>query len=357
MTPPARRRGVGWLVLALVCLLLGAFLMRGTEPESKTPRSDVSLPKKQRGFEATRAAERATWTPPVSLTDAGLPAPPPPAVDPLLRALPADVKDLAVVVELNAVLNSELGQLLTACLAARASRGLSALQDAGIDVFRDFDRVGMTDDVLLLTGDFRNADWKRVMPVDAEQDWGPNAKLSVSHRRDGGEDYVGVWRQQVLVAGSDREHVTAALDRLDGKGSAGTALPASEAYGEVYGVIRGRQLAEMLEGAPELSSLLKDSNVSLRLHADVSRDVGMVADVDGAGQQLDDLRRALAGALSVARLKAKAEGKDTQAQVLDLAKVHGAEGESFRLEAGLPYALLEGPLRECVERERRRDGG
>ena len=351
----AQRKRAPWLWLIVAALLLagGAWLMRGAEPPSRPPPPPVRLPTRMNGSEHLRADNRRTWVPVPSL-DAGLaPRAPPPARDPVLALMPPEVKRAAVVAEFNAIVNSELGSLMTDCLFGDDSSFLGDLRDAGMDPITKIDRVAMVDDSLVVTGDFKNAQWKKFLPDDAvAKGYGRQGELIEVKREDGGIDTFAVWGGQMFVAGGDEASQRAILDRLEGNGPpAKPVLDESMAYGEVYGVVTAGALADLIgRQDARLGETIRQSAKSVQLHMDVSHDVGLVADVDSEDpQKTEELRRSLGSALSLARLQAQAQGKTEQADLLDLAHVRSAGGTSgFRLEAGLPYEYMEKAFRQCV---------
>jgi hypothetical protein len=69
------------------------------------------------------------------------------------------------------------------------------------------------------------------------------------------------------------------------------------------------------------------------------------------GERVGDLGRSLGGALSLGRLKAKAEGDKDLVELLELARVSQHDG-LFTVEVALPLELLEEKLAAC-----RKDGG
>jgi hypothetical protein len=162
----------------------------------------------------------------------------------------------------------------------------------------------------------------------------------------------------MLVAGRNADEVKATLDRLDGvKAFETPVLKPEDAYGEVYGTLTGEGLARMIgEDNPALAKVITDTAGTISLHADVTKDVGLVADIDGAdAKKTEDLRKALGSALTLSRLQAKAGGQLDEASILEMARVGGAEnGNRFRLEAGLPFAYLEKNLKACAEQGRLR---
>ncbi len=340
--------------------------MSSAEPPPP-PKPHVSLPKYMKESERERNVTRLTWLPPPSEFDAGAaPAEPMPARDPVLAALPPTVKYAALVVEANAIRHSAIGDLLVDCFFAGRPDMLGELRDAGFDPLTAVDRISVADGTLVVSGDFSHTDFKAVLQADSSQQYGRHATLYESHDGKGETQFAGVWKNQMAVMGRTPEEVKATLDRLDGQGAAARPLIDQEqAYGEMYGVMTGAGLGRMVsQENPELAKVLTEAATKLKLHADVSRDVGLVADVEGHDPaKTEELRKALGSALVLARMRAKADGLNDEASILDLARVGGAEQGEFRLEAGLPFSFLEKNLKACAERGRARraarllDGG
>ena len=346
-----RRTPWVWLIVAAVLLAGGAWLMRGAEPPSRPPPPPVRLPTRMNKSENQRADDRRTWVP-VAAPDAGF-VKPPPARDPILALMPAEVKRAAVVAEFNAIINSELGGLMTECLFGEDDF-LSDLKDAGMDPTTKVDRVAMIDDSLVVTGDFKNSQWKKFLPPEAVgKGYGRQGEMIEVQREDGGVQTFAVWGGQMFIAGGNEASQKVILDRLEGNGppQATSVLDDSMAYGEVYGVIASGMLADLVgrEDA-RLGETIRQSAKSVQLHMDVSHDVGLVADIQsGNPQTTEELRRTIGSALSLARMQAQAKGKTDEADLLDLAHVRSAEGGSdFRLEAGLPYEYMEKTFRQCI---------
>jgi hypothetical protein len=212
----------------------------------------------------------------------------------------------------------------------------------------------MIDDNAVVSGDFSRVPWDSFGNV--AKDYGPRAKIYES----GEGRRFAVWNGQMLIAGRDESSIKATLDRLENGGlqQGSPVLDDSMAYGEVYGVVNSNFIATMLDKQdPRLAQLMRQAAESMQLHMDVSHDVGMVADVKPTDPTTaDELRRGLGAALSLARMRAVAEGNQDEASILDLARVHGAgEGGGFRLEAGVPYEIMAKGLDECVaERARQK---
>lgn len=355
-----RKRGPWlWLVLAAVLLGLAAWLMLGAEPPPPPPPPEIHLPRRQTSVESERAQNRRTWVPAV-VVDAGA-APVARPRDPVLALMPHEVKEEAVVTEFNAIMNSDLGEPLTRCLFGDENDPFFArMRDAGVDPRSTIDRVAFIDGTSVMTGDFQGGGWKQFLPKDAvTRSYGPHAEIFEVPTRDGQKTYFASWNGQMLLQNEDQQVLEQMIDRVESGGSAAQGSPAvndSMAYGEVYGVFQATAFTDLVgKENPELAKLLTESASQLSLHMDVSHDVGLVADVDSQNpQKAEELRRSLGGLLSLGRMKARAEGKQDEAQLFDLARVAAVEDGQFRLEAGLPYEFMKQALEQCVENRRKR---
>ncbi len=358
----AKKKRWPWLVVAGGLFGLGAWLMAGAEPEEKEAPT-LSLPRRMSRDQLNKNVSRQTWVAPERIDDAGVAVPRTQGpTDPVLAAMPSEVKYAAVVIEANAIRNSPIGDLLIDCLFAGRPEVLGQLRDAGLDPLNGVDRVSMADSTMMVSGDFSRADVKGMLRAESSQQWGKHS--TVYSLRDG-NSIAGVWHNQMLVVGRDPAEVKATLDRLDGVGAASIpVLKPENAYGEMYGTLTGAGLARMVgEDNPELARVITEAAGSVNLHADVTRDVGMVADIEGVdAKKAEELRKSLGAALTLARLQAKSEGLTDEVSILEMARVGAADEANFRLEAGLPFAFLEKNLKACAakgreERARRLDGG
>lgn len=356
-----RRRWV-WLVAAAVLLVLGAWLMRSAEPPERPPPPEVSLPRRMTHEDRERNEKRQTWLAPAVAFDGGLAPAPQRPKDPVLAMMPPEVKRGAMVAEVNAILNSELGPLMVACVFGDEGEGslLTELRDAGLDPRTKLDRVAMMDDALVVTGDFRGARFRDFLPASGmtTKQYGKRGEIYEITRPDGGLEVLGSWDDQMLIAADDVASMKTLLDRLDGTGPQRPGvIDDSMAYGEVYGVIAGDAIADAVGSEDaKLGETIRQATRTVNLHADMSHDVGLVADVQPSdAAKTEELRRSLGSALALARMQAQARGKKDEAELFDLAHVRGAEeGGTFRLEAGLPYAYLEKSLKACVEKRKER---
>jgi len=352
-----RSRRWPYLVAAALLLAAGAYLTSGGEAPKSPQFPHVKMPRRADDEDRARARSRVGAAPqpqqPAAVPPPPPGAPPPRPADPVLAALPPDVKEVAVVVEANALRNSDLGEAMIACFTSGAPDALSRMRDAGFDPLTQLDRISMFDGTLMLTGDF-----KGIVAGGGGQPYG-DAQLHTTTSRDGSDRTYGFWRGQAAVIGTPEE-VKRAIDRLEGRVAPGEqpVLKEADAYGELYGVLKAGAFAEALGGIdPQLSELIRGSAQSVGLHVDAMHDVGMVADIKGMDpQRVDELRRMMGGAIAAARARAMAKGQKEAAEVLDLSRVMtpAKGGTSFTVELGLPYELMKAQLDKCVRENRER---
>lgn len=362
-----RTRRWPWLVAAAALIAVAVFLMSREDPRAPAPAwQRVELPRQMDREDHARAKLRRTMPVPSPPVDPKAPPEPPRPRDPLLAALPSSFKKGVVVVEVNAIRHSPVGELLIDCLTSRDDgRGLQRMRDlTGVDPLEDLDRVALADDALLLSGHFEDAKWDAVFPSE-QRVWGRDGTIYSGAQPDGGvTDGIGTWGGKMLILGQSDAEVEAVMDRLEGRGIQGPpVLDESQTYGDIYGVLTTDALAELLtEGQPGLAEKLKTMADRVELHVDAARDVGLVAKVTGPnGEDTRDLGKTMGAALALGRLKAQADGETELAELMELARVVPGSGD-FRLELGLPLELLEKHLTQCVadnqaRNVRRRDAG
>jgi hypothetical protein len=362
-----------WLALAAVLLAVGAALMftgQGDEPEPKAPK--VDFPRRMRQAEWKRAEQRRTQVLTVlTQVDAG------PAVaepqrprDPVLAALPRGKGRSAVVIEANALRHSPIGELLLECLMRDGGKRMDEFRRiSGVDPLQDLDRMVITDDGFILSGNFGKARFAELLKERVSSDYGPGGRVYepgdvVFARADGGvsrgrgDSAVGTWNDQLLVVGQSPDSVKETLDRVEGRGSdEPPIISEGSTYGEMYGVLSVEQLVRMFPPEQaELAQRLKEVADTVELHMDARSDVAMVAEIRGADEaKVTDLGKSLGAALSVARLKAQAEGEKDLAQLLDFAKVQ-PDGNEFKLEMAVPLQVIQERLAWCRNERQAAEG-
>jgi len=354
------RRQRRWLVLALALFALGAVLMfwgQGDEEQPSAPR--VEFPRRLREREVERMTARRTQAAQATAT---APARPRVPRDPLLAALPRGKGRTALVFEANALRHSPVGELLLDCLLRDGGSNLAQLkQRTGVDPLQDLDRLVVTDDGVILSGNFGEARMAELFEETDSREYGEGARLYAPRlpaspsTADGAErssPSLASWNDQLLVFSRDPDGAREVIDRVEGRAGADEAplIDEESTYGEMYGVVGVAQLQQMLgRDQPELLARLGEVAESVELHIDARSDVALVAEVKGAdADKVKDLGKSLGAALSVARLQAQAEGQQELVQLLDFARVRPDDG-TFRLEVALPLPYLQEKLAACGE--------
>jgi hypothetical protein len=350
-----RRRPLWWLLAAVLLLSLAALVKWacGSAPEVST-RAPPELPRAMRPAEARRMSTREV-----------LPQGPQPGRhrDPVLSALSAPDAGRAVVFEANALRYSPIGQLLLACLASSTGgpdggrSPLDEIRELGVDPLQDLDRVAVGDETVVLSGDFSRLKWDAIAGLAnvSVEPYGTAGQIrSFGPTADGGPGpAVATWGSQLVLIAPTPAAAQATLDRIEGRSPTGQLLSDTQAYGDVYGMLSGAALGEMLGPADTpLSAQLQAAAQSVELHLDATRDVGLVATVRGQDSaQLEDLGRALGGALAAARAKAVLTGDTEAASLLEYAQVF-PRGDNLRLEMAVPFEVLQSMLAFCGGRPR-----
>jgi hypothetical protein len=355
---PRRRRPLRWLLAAVLLFALAALLARSCGGvDEVVQRAPPELPRQLRPAEARRMERRQTLLP-SSPQQPGRPR------DPLVSALSAPDAGTALVFEANALRNSPVGQLLLDCLELSQSgpdagpSPLDALRSLGIDPLQDVDRVAMGDDGVVVSGDFSRARWDALFAETPATPYGSQGQLYRMSAADGGSGpVVAAWGNQLLVVSSDEAAARASLDRVEGRGQTGRVLTDEQAYGDVYGVLGGEHLSALFEPADgSLGAQVRNVAKRVELHLDATRDVGLVAQVQGDDASgLELLGKALGGTLAAARARALATGDTESAELLEFARVVPG-GKTFSLELAVPFEVLQARLAFCG-RAARADAG
>jgi hypothetical protein len=283
----------------------------------------------------------------------------------VLAALPRGKGKTAMVIEANAIRHSPIGELLLECMMRRGGDDLERFkQETGVDPLKDLDRLVITDDGLIVSGNFGDKKLKELLSDrgSTNYDYGDGARIfeptfernlsdGGTVRREGPR--VGLWNDQMLVFGRSPDGVKQVIDRVEGRGpDEPPVISEGSTYGEMYGVVSVEQLKKMFPpDQQELALKLAEVAENVELHVDARSDFAMTAQVKGAdADKVTDLGKSLGGALSLARMKAQADGEKELAQLLDFAKVK-PDGSEFRLELAVPLDVIKEQLAFCREQQ------
>src|SRR5215475_1189003 len=115
----------------------------------------------------------------------------------------------------------------------------------GIDPLRDVDRIGLTEHGVVISGDFRRANWEGLLGSASGTPYGERGQITeLDPRREGGARLVAArWGDSLLQLGSSEDDARRMLDAVEGRGPEPRPLLSPEqSYGELYGILSGPDL-------------------------------------------------------------------------------------------------------------------
>lgn len=344
-------RSGGWPLVGLAAALLAGWLLSGT-PRTRIERPLLSFPRFPSPDDRLRNLHRRTLTvrhaappPATAAADSALATarPAPARVDPMQLALSG--AESAFVIEARALTETPVGQMLIRCLTHQGAQALRHLQrDFNFNPFEQINRIAIAAaadgvrPVLFVEGDFR-----ALQSLDAgapRRRSGQHGQLLVR-----GNETLGLWGDSLAIVGRS-EDILRSLARLDAPETASqpSPLPEHEAYGEIYGTLRGSWLQRLLPQSlgERVSATLERAMV----HVGASDDMLIVADAFGPTEASAELGVSLGAALALMRARAASEGDESLLHLLDESRVVPAP-EGFKLEVALPLAMVEEQLSGC----------
>lgn len=347
-----------WLVIALVLFALIYAIAPRTDPPPKT-RPELDFPNAMRSIDYARMEQYRTL--PVlghgadtEVDGAVVDLEDVPKVDPMVLALPP-TPDTAIVFDAKTILASPAGKLLMECVSGGET---PSLEREGF-TYDSIERVGLAmseaDDggmrgLTVMTGpiaDHAHALTRGHLPSP----YGEHGQL---FENEAAGMVLATWKGEMTMFGDSRAELEQAIDRLEGRRRIERpAIAEEQSYGDVYGRISPKMVQEMLHDAiPDLSI---DAQLGLQLdfHVDANKDVLIVLDANGGGDNTMDLGRTLGAAIGARRVQASIEDDQQLAELLDYFKVDTSYGW-FSLNAALPLAFVEDALADCTKRARER---
>lgn len=344
-----------YLAVALAAFALAAVFMRRGERVDVFPDANKpSFPSRASKADRDRAKARRTVSRPPPVDAPAPEAGEPPAVvlaDPVDLALSAlQTEDpTLVVLEANAIRHSPLGELLLDCLGAEMDRDLAELrEETGFDPIEQLDRVSMVGDNVVISGQLEGLRQKIETSTKAQR-YGESGFISGGTNR-----RMVVWGDELMAAVRDEEAARQLIDVLEGRAEpARSAQLESIAYGEAYGRLPPDKLARFI---PEEQAALREEFLrvieQVELHADTMNDPALSFKVGGEDAQgVDELGRALGGAVSLARASAKLSGDEELARLLEFARIGDRHDGGFTMEMVLPLEVIRDELLKCDERK------
>jgi len=353
-----------WLIVAVLLIAAAtALMLYAEEPQPSREELSVNFPSQYDSKFTQRMRDRRTLAVlPAPEQKEDQPARPSRPRDPVLAAIASGSKS-AVVVEANALRNSPIGELLLECLMARGRKNpITELKErTGVDLLQDLDRVAMTDHGVVMSGHFENARWKEFLGErSTASSYGEQATMYALPGRPEGRSagMLVSWGGEMVMFAEDEAQARAAVDRLEGRAESTPVLDEEQTYGDIYGVLSMEDVTRMFgKEQPEMAARFTEVAQRVELHVDASRDVGIVANVQGEdASAMEDLGKSMGGLLAGARLKSMAEGEEELAELLDLARVRPRANGTFGLEVGLPLELLQKQLAFCKDENYQRTG-
>ncbi|MBX7115561.1 MAG: hypothetical protein K1X64_14625 [Myxococcaceae bacterium] len=354
------RRTLAWLFAAAVLLGLVGWLAPASDQPSTVDAVKPRVPRYLDEGEYQRLRERVAKASPENADAEPALAPTPHAAlpkDPLIAALPTGDARSAMVIEANALWHSDLREPMLNCLfAGEKNTMLTDLADAGFDIGRDLDRFAVMDNGAMLTGNFENFKGFDQVPL---KEHGPHTRVGTMSQ---GTGAMAVWKNQLIVFGNTEEQVLEAVSRIEsGKPVEKPVLNDRDTYGDVYGRIDVGRFGRLAGTDPAFKDFFEQvqrSATAVSFHVDASHDVGLSLELEGnQSEEAQQLRKTLAGAIALGRVRAKAMGDERLFQLLDFAQVNPAQGKNgaqFSLDLALPHAFVLELLKECAQRESRR---
>lgn len=275
-------------------------------------------------------------------TDRAAPAPKPPNLDAMQRALLGGGAKGAIFVEANAIRHAPLMEKILRCREKDAADGLTRMKnELGIDPMEDIDRIGFDGDVFVASGFFE--DLKLPADIGEGTPYGDAARLWTETTAEGESMVFGKLGNGMLLTGVDDAAVKAAIDRAEGRQAAEVAgLPPGFGQGEIYGTVGAEFIQSLLGGsedplAENLARLVTSTTVRMSVGEDAALSLDLQAKDERSGE---DLASAVKGGLAVLRAEAENAGDRELVSLLDQARVEPRGDGRFDVDAVVPGDVL-----------------
>ncbi len=270
--------------------------------------------------------------------------------DPVERALGLGDRGV-MIIDYSKLRHSELVDRMLRCRGGKAIAGLDQLRDeTGIDLDRDVDRVGFSDEVVVVRGRLGGVDFSRWSDARV-----PIAADLVGWRMGDASDGLVVARveEHLLLMGHDIDELRAAWMRIQGQAPVPEPLPPRPVGVGLFARFPGDWVTRFMGGGGgedggedgggegsldrALAMALEQGQLQLSVDDAVAASIDLKTKTPA---QAIDLAKAIGAALSVARFEAARRDEHQIARLLDQARVLAAGDGRFGLDVALPGELL-----------------
>jgi hypothetical protein len=203
----------------------------------------------------------------------------------------------------------------------------------------------------MASGDFSRVNWDTLLHSTKREAYGADGQLRSFQDRTTGVEVptVATWGTRLALMAPTRAAAKAALDRVEGRSPTEVLLSESQAYGDLYGVLRGSALGFVFRPNAPLPARLQSAARSVEFNLDASPELLLKVRVQGDDpSRLRELGQALTEAL--AQQLSETTGSPT-AERLEAAQVTVRE-KQVDLDVTIPLGVLKRQLGACGQ-----DGG
>lgn len=264
-----------------------------------------------------------------------------------LRAALAAEGERRLVVDVAALRSTAPGQAVMRCLTRQAGDELDRMRErSGFQPLEQVDEMAVVDGVAIARGRLADVQWIKLNPHDEEIEPEPYGEKGRLYLR--GSRGIATWGDEVLLGDGDREQLTAAIDRIEGRVPVDQVPPLNG----TSGLLPAEDIFEVLpvdyEVRQALESYLEDHPTGLGFAVQAS-DAGVQVTLrfNGDDETVTMLTTALEAVKEGGLRPGEREKLAPLVKALELERIEG--GLEARLFAPLPL-LLE-IMGECATEE------
>lgn len=300
------------------------------ETQQGAPRRRVVFPRdRRRPLRPGRKGPRAT--PLLIAEPTGSP------LDRFERAIALD-GSMMMVAEVNAIRHSPLAEAILRCQGPEVEKGRAEiLENTGIDVLRDVDRVMFKKDGVVMSGFFESVR----LPEDLTRESYGDSGFVFSG--EGSDFAIGQVGEDLLMFAPSKEEIEATIDRIEGRSPASLPESLVSSGGDLYGPIGKEAIRNLMEDSPlaNLSERLSEATIQ----ANVEDYVALSFDIR-ATQGSEELESMVKAALTAIRIEAARGGNADMVALLRSARVNVGDNGALEVDVPVPGEMVLSAL-EC----------